>query len=92
VSANGRIIGQVGIVQPQGQLIRAGNTSFEAPDGFDPVEGARLVQGALEQSNVSPVLEVARMIEVQRAYEAGQSMLDTEDQRVNRFIETLRQL
>ena len=51
-----------------------------------------MVQGALEQSNVSPVLEVARMIEVQRAYEAGQSMMDTEDQRVSRFIETLRQL
>lgn len=92
ISANGRILGQVGIVQPEGQLTRAGNTSFEAPEGFDPVEGARVVQGALEQSNVSPVLEVARMIEVQRAYEAGQALIEREDDRIAKFISTLRQL
>lgn len=92
ISADGIILGQVGIVQPEGQMTRAGNTSFNAPGGFAPVEEPRLVQGALEQSNVSPVLEIARMIEVQRAYEAGQAVLEREDERVSRFIETLRQL
>ena len=92
ISGNGQIFGQVGIVRPEGELLRAGNTSFNAPAGFAPVDEPRLVQGALEQSNVAPVLEVARMIEVQRAYEAGQSMMEKEDERVSRFIETLRQL
>ncbi|WP_300394442.1 flagellar hook-basal body complex protein [Henriciella sp.] len=92
ISSEGVILGQVGIVRPEGEMTRAGNTSFNAPGGFQPIEDPRLVQGALEQSNVSPVLEVARMIEVQRAYEAGQAMLEKEDERVSRFIETLRQL
>jgi flagellar basal-body rod protein FlgF len=49
-----------------------------------------VLQGALEQSNVTPVLEVARMIEVQRAYEAGQSLLEKEDERLNKFISAVR--
>ena len=92
ISADGQVLGQVGVVRPEGQIMRAGNTGFNAPEGFAPVANARVVQGALEQSNVAPVLEVARMIEVQRAYEAGQAMMDKEDQRLSRFIETLRQL
>ena len=32
------------------------------------------------------VLEIARMIEVQRAYELGQSFLDGEDQRIRSVI------
>ena len=91
ISADGEILGQVGVVEPQGQLTREGNASFDA-EGFEAIEEPRVLQGALEQSNVSPVLEVARMIEVQRAYEAGQAMLEKEDERVSRFIETLRQL
>ena len=34
-------------------------------------EGATILQGQLEDSNVEPVQEIARMIEVQRAYELG---------------------
>jgi flagellar basal-body rod protein FlgF len=40
---------------------------------------------------VSPVLEVARMIEVQRAYEAGQSLLEREDQRITQLINAVRE-
>ena len=54
-----------------------------------PVEGADLVQGALEESNVDPVAEIARMIEVQRAYELGQGFLDREDERMRGMIRTL---
>ena len=46
-------------------------------------------QGFLEESNVNPVLEIARMIEVQRAYELGQSFLDQEDQRIRQAITSL---
>lgn len=91
VSANGQLIDQVGVVRPEGQLLRASNTYFDAPGGFAPVEAPAVVQGALEQSNVSPVLEVARMIEVQRAYEAGQTLLEREDQRIAQVIDAVRQ-
>ncbi len=48
-------------------------------------------QGALEQSNVDPVLEVARMIEVTRAYEMAQSVIEDEDERIREAIRKLSQ-
>jgi flagellar basal-body rod protein FlgF len=47
------------------------------------------MQGMLEDSNVEPVSEIARMIEVQRAYELGQKFLDAEDERVRGVIQAL---
>lgn len=91
ISANGAILGQIGVVVPTGPLQRSSGTMFTAPDGYAPAETPGVLQGALEQSNVSPVLEVARLIEVQRAYEAGQSLIEREDDRISKFISTLRQ-
>ncbi|WP_084420366.1 flagellar hook-basal body complex protein [Henriciella litoralis] len=91
ISADGELVGQVGVVVPNGELSRDSNTLFDATEGFQAAEEPRVLQGALEQSNVTPVLEIARMIEVQRAYEAGQSLLEREDERINKFISTLRQ-
>ena len=45
-----------------------------------------MVQGFLEQSNVSPVAEMARMVEVQRAYEYGQKLMDQEDERIRLVV------
>ena len=90
ISADGQLVDQIALVMPNGQLERDTNTMFTAPGGTDQAENVTIIQGALEQSNVSPVLEIARMIEVQRAYEAGQAMLEREDQRLNQTIEALR--
>ncbi len=91
ISANGQLIDRVGVVIAQGDLLRDSNTLFSAPGGYAQFEEATVVQGALEQSNVSPVLEVARMIEVQRAYEAGQAMLEREDDLINQLITAVRE-
>ena len=90
ISSAGQIIGQVGIFSPTGQLQRETDTRFVADGGVQPVEGAAVLQGALEASNVSPVLEMARMIEVHRAYEAGQTLMEQEDQRISQFISAVR--
>jgi flagellar basal-body rod protein FlgF len=50
-----------------------------------------VLQGFLEQSNVNPVAELARMVEVQRAYEYGQKLMDTEDERIRLVVRTLGQ-
>lgn len=91
ISGNGQIIDQVGIVLADGALTRDSNSYFSAEGGTVQAQDAKLVQGALEQSNVSPVLEVARMIEVQRAYEAGQALLEREDQRISQLITAVRE-
>jgi len=91
ISARGEIIDQIGVVVVDGQLQRESNTMFVAPDGFRQATDAQIVQGALEQSNVSAVLEVTRMIEVQRAYEAGQALMEREDQRISQLINAVRE-
>ena len=43
-------------------------------------------QGFLETSNVNPVTEMVQMIEVNRAYEANQKVIQTQDQNASRLI------
>lgn len=84
-------VAQIGLwlpTDPNG-LRHVAGTRFAADAGVEPAEGARLVQGTLEESNVNAVAEIARMIEVQRAYEFGQSFLSREDERVRETIRTL---
>lgn len=87
VSADGQAVGRVGVFdQPDRSKLRhVGGTLFAA-EGAEPRPDAVVRQGFLEESNVNPVLEIARMIEVQRAYELGQSFLDGEDQRIRAAI------
>ena len=91
ISADGQPLGQVGLYLPADplQLKREDGVRFDSPAGILPAENARLLQGFLEGSNVNPVLQIARMIEVQRAYEMGQSFLETEDQRIRNAVKTL---
>lgn len=91
LSAKGQPFARIGLWLPADplQLRHQAGTRFVAGD-LQPATGeARLLQGHLEDSNVNPVTEVARMIEVQRAYELGQGFLDREDQRMRGVIDTL---
>ena len=90
LSTNGQPIAQVGLWQPSDPLTlkHQAGTMFAA-DAVEPAEGATILQGQLEDSNVEPVSEIARMIEVQRAYELGQKFLDAEDERVRGVIQAL---
>jgi flagellar basal-body rod protein FlgG len=49
-------------------------------------ENLNVVQGALERSNVSPVMEMTRMIETLRSYESYQKMLQAYDETDSRLI------
>ena len=64
-------------------------TLFDPGGAVEPREEPVLRQGFLEDSNVDPVLEISRMVEVQRAYELGQSFLEQEDQRIRMTITSL---
>lgn len=90
LSANGAPLARVGLWQPADPLSlqHQAGTLFSAA-ALEPVEGGIVMQGYLEDSNVEPVSEIARMIEVQRAYEMGQTFMDREDQRMRSVIDTL---
>jgi flagellar basal-body rod protein FlgF len=52
-------------------LLKDTSSMFRAPDGTAPQPAdasVRIVQGTIEQSNVRPVIEMARMIELTRTY------------------------
>jgi flagellar basal-body rod protein FlgF len=91
LSDNGRPLAQIGLVRPIDRvgMIREDGVMFLADGGFEPVEEGRMHQGFLEGANVDPIGQVARMIEVQRAYEMGQSFLDSEHERVTSALDSL---
>ena len=91
ISADGNPLGQISVVRPLDpmDMIREDGVMFDAPGGFEPAETARVLQGFVESSNVNAVHQLARMIEVQRAYELGQSFLDSEDDRVRTALKSL---
>ncbi len=54
-----------------------------------PAAGAEVMQGMLEGSNVRPIIEMTRMMELLRSFQATQDMLDGEHQRALRAIRVL---
>lgn len=90
VSSQGVPIAQIALVQPVDALnmIRETGVLFRADDGVEPSETGRIAQGFLEASNVDPISQIARMIEVQRAYEMGQNLMEREDERIRTAIKT----
>lgn len=90
LSAAGAPLAKIGLWQPSDPLSlqHQAGTLFSA-NSVEPASGGVIVQGYLEDSNVQPLQEIARMIEVQRAYELGQSFMDQEDKRMRGVIDTL---
>jgi len=84
-------IGKIGVVnfddeqqmQPQGAGIY---TTSQAPE---PATKSAIVQGALEQSNVSPITEMTNLIQVQRLYEMASNLVSQENTRLNNAINEL---
>lgn len=91
LSADGVPLGQVGLVLPADPvtLSRAAGTLFAVEGDVVPVENPQILQGFLEDSNVDPMIELSRMIDVQRAYERGQRLMQREDERIKGVIQTL---
>ena len=91
LSADGVPLNQIGLYLPNdsADLSRRAGVRFAAETGVIPAEDAVILQGFIEGSNVDPVAEIARMIEVQHAYELGQKFLDKEDERVRSVMQTL---
>jgi flagellar basal-body rod protein FlgF len=70
-------------------MVREDGVMFRAEGGFEPAETARVLQGFIENSNVNAIHQLSRMIEVQRAYELGQSFLESEDSRLRAAMKSL---
>ncbi|SDG46668.1 flagellar basal-body rod protein FlgF [Sulfitobacter delicatus] len=77
-------LGRIGVFDvPEIQSYkRLGAGMLVAPEGAakpGPAEGTAVRQGSLELSNVNPVREMTRLIDVQRAYERTNSLMGNAD-------------
>jgi flagellar basal-body rod protein FlgF len=92
ISSAGIEYGRVGVFTAEPDALeRDGNNLWRATNAT-VVDEPNISSGFLEQSNVNPVLEMARMIEVQRFYDAGKSLMDLEDDRIRSVARTIRQI
>lgn len=92
VTAGEVAVGQIGIARFERPefLLKTGANRYEANgETAGAAETSRLVQGALEGSNVNPVLEITRLIEISRAYESAARFQNNADELRGRAIERL---
>ena len=90
IFVDGQPIGRINVVAADPAfLTRDGDNAFRAENDFQPVENPLVRQNALEGSNVNPVTELARLIEVQRTYDSSRNLMQQEDERIMRTVQTL---
>lgn len=70
-------------------LRNAGDSLYETTDQPEAVQRPQVVQGMMEESNVQPVVEITKMTELLRQYQAAQNMIDKEHDRTMKAIEVL---
>jgi len=88
ISTENGTIGKLAVVtfdNLQDMRIVAGGlyNTGQAPKALDEL---KVMQGMLEQSNVNPIIEMTRMIEVSRSYQSAKSFIEKEDERQKKAI------
>lgn len=92
VSTENGPIGKVKVVDfenPQ-RLNKVSGSLFAAAEDMEarPVEQARIAQGMVEGSNVNGIVEMTRMIDVQRSYMNANNLIDQESDRIRNAMQT----
>ena len=105
ISGDGTITVQTGTATSRANLGRLGVVQFENDEALTPTSGGMLtttqtgtpvmgnaiVQGAIEDSNVSPVMEITNLIRAQRSYEQAANLIGMENSRLTTAIDKLSQ-
>ncbi len=98
ISSDGTISGQGGALEARLQLVsfnneramkKIGNGLYATDEAPAAAQGAKIVQRNLEGSNVNSILQMSRMVEVLRNYQAAQRLLDGDNDLQRRTIERL---
>jgi flagellar basal-body rod protein FlgF len=90
IEANGEVVGQLRLVEfaPEQALRRLGDNYVTARDGAEPQPATASVvrQGQIEASNVDMTGAQTAMLELQRAYDANQRMIQYQDEMMGRAV------
>ncbi len=89
-SQNG-VIGQIAVVVPNdpNRITAEGGRLFRADVPTAPVARPKIVQGAVEDSNVQPIAEITRMISTERDFQFVTQMVEAEGQRRQSAIDKI---
>lgn len=91
---NDQLVGAIGLYNfdPGENFVRYGNSGIVPARTPEPVtdrSDVGIAQGFLEESNVNPVLEMTRLIQVQRAFENTAALMRQTDSSTDDAIKTL---
>ncbi|MBZ9842524.1 MULTISPECIES: flagellar basal-body rod protein FlgF [unclassified Mesorhizobium] len=91
---NDQLVGAIGLYNfdPGENFVRYGNSGVVPARTPEPVtdrSDVGIAQGFLEESNVNPVLEMTRLIQVQRAFENTAALMRQTDSSTDDAIKTL---
>ena len=91
-SENGPL-GKIGVVQPAdlNRMTAEGGRLFKADTATTPVPSPKVVQGAVEDSNVQPVIELTRMMADLRSFQFTSQFVESEATRQQSAIDKLTQ-
>ncbi|MDP2212989.1 flagellar basal-body rod protein FlgF [Phenylobacterium sp.] len=93
VSQGDNIIGRVAAMRfdDLSVLEKTGDNLLRNTSNLDPIQApdVRMHQGMLEGSNVKPILEITRLIEVTRAYESITKMMESSADLSRRAVERM---
>ncbi|MFZ4762667.1 MAG: flagellar basal-body rod protein FlgF [Alphaproteobacteria bacterium] len=65
---------------------------YKTDQSPQPPKDSKIVQAMLEESNVQPVVEMTKMIEIQRRYQSVQNMIDGEHERIRSAVSKLAKI
>ncbi|KAB0676531.1 flagellar basal-body rod protein FlgF [Aureimonas leprariae] len=96
ITQNGAQVGAVGLFQmpANAKLARVGTSGVRPDQAALPVvdfNGIGVMQGFVEGANVNPVLEMTRLIDVQRAFESAANLLQTSEKSLDDAVSMLGQ-
>ena len=91
LSAGTQVLGTVGVVtfEKPKEMQREANNLFNAEEQPQAATNSHIMQAMLEESNVSGITEMTKMIEIHRRYTSNQRLMQQEHDRIRRSISKL---
>ncbi len=85
------VIGRINVVEfsDEAAMEKLGQSLFATTEAPQPALDAHIEQGMLENSNVTPILEITNMIDVLRNYQATSRLLKDYEDLQRRTVQTL---
>ncbi len=91
LSIDGEVLAQfrrASFAEPE-RFEREGAMLFATEEAPGVAEDAEVYQGALESSNVQPIIAMAELMETTRAFQATQKLIETQHELTRRAVESL---